>query len=564
MSNIAPNTDIQFFSDLGLSPDQENTFYFSSTALKDQYFDGLVLTAACIATVPTCSYVREHRNRVRVQIANETYPVQRLQGAAYMRYKNNGFGTKWFYAFVLEVEYINNITVEVTFQIDPIMTWMGTYTLGRCLVEREHTASDNIGEHLIDEGVSTGVYVLNYIDNLTPYRPVLVVSTTADYDPEDPSAIELVDVDAKAYYGNMLSGCTYKVFPIYSSSTAVEDAIAFIDRVVLDTKQDSLVSMRIVPDYCAPNENGMLIASDLTVASGGTASSTYTMTSLAGYVPKNNKMFSYPYITYEVINGEGGAAEYRPELFANPLIPSFMYRGVSFDVCEVMLAPQGYKRSGLSVVYDEALMMRDFPQASFPIDQYKAYIAQMTSGGGWLNVLGTVGTIAAGAAAAGGIGAAFATTEAAAAHALTSAATGAAISGAGEALKLMQDNIRYDALPSTVKGTANSNIMSAMGKKVFIGYHKSITAERAEAIDGYFTMYGYKVNQVKEVSCANRPHFTYVKTMGCNVHGALPASDARAIENAFNRGIRFWKTPTEIGDYSLDNAPDTQSEEVTP
>lgn len=561
MSIIQPNSNIQFFSDLGLSPDQENTFYFASTALKDAYFAGLTK----LASVASCSYVREHRNKIRVQLDDTVaYPLSVLQGAAYMRYQNTAFNSKWFYAFVTEVEYINNVTTEITFVIDPVMTYMGTYTLGECMVERETTASDGIGEHLIDEGLSTGIYVLNYIDNLTPYRPVLVISTTADYDPDDESAIALVDVDAKAYYGNMLSGCTYKVFPIYSSSTAVEDAIAFIDRVVQDTKQDSLVSMRIVPDYCAPTENGMLIASDLTVASGGTASSGYTMTSLAGYVPKNNKMFSYPYITYEVINGEGGAAEYRPELFANPLIPSFIYRGVSFDVCEVMLAPQGYKRSGLSIVYDEALMMRDFPQASFPIDQYKAYIAQMTSGGGWLNVLGTVGSIAAGAAVSGGIGAAFAATEAAATRALTSAATGAVISGAGEALKLMQDNIHYDAMPSTIKGASNTNIMSAMGKKMFIGYHKSITAERAAAIDGYFTMFGYKVNEVKTPSCNNRPYFTYVKTVGCNVHGNLPASDARAIEQAFNRGIRFWNTPTEIGNFSVDNSPAAEEEATTP
>ncbi|HAE24335.1 MAG TPA: hypothetical protein DCG33_03250, partial [Prevotellaceae bacterium] len=115
MAYIAPNSDIQFFPDIGLSPRQENTFYFVSTAAKDSYFDSLQRLGAA----QSCSYVRGSRGVVRVQI-----PIAQIYNAGYMRYRNASFEAKWFYAFVTEVEYINNETTEVSFVPDYIMTWM--------------------------------------------------------------------------------------------------------------------------------------------------------------------------------------------------------------------------------------------------------------------------------------------------------------------------------------------------------------------------------------------------------------------------------------------------------
>lgn len=543
LSYIAPNTDIQFFPDLGLSPSHENTFFFATIAAKDAYFGSLTP----LASAASCTYQRGTRGVMRVAISMAT-----LIGAGYCRFKNISFENKWFYAFVDRIEYVNNEVTEVYFTLDNIMTWMGSYTLGQCLVEREHTLSDNVGEHLIDEGLSVGDYVINNIDTITPFHPVLIISTTADRDPTDPSATDLVNVKGKSYYGNMISGSAYKIYDIGSSSTNVQAAFSFIEELIEQNKKDAIISIRIVPAFCAPVDNGQAIASPLTVASGGTFASQYTIASLDGYIPSNKKMFSYPFITYEVINGEGGAAEYRPELFDTPLTPSFTYRGVSFDICEVILVPQGYKKSGLNLVYDEALIMRDFPQASWNIDQYKAYVAQMTSGGGWLNVVGSVASGLLGAAS-GAMNSG--TIDIESTETTSSPAMPVVSSLVNTTIDLLQDHIYYSSLPAALKGTSNANIMAAMDAKSFIGYHKSIMSERARSIDRYFTMYGYKVNLVKTPSCNNRPHYTYVKTAGCIVHGSLPADAAREIESVFDAGVRFWITPSEIGDYTVNNAP---------
>ena len=524
MAYIAPNSDIQFFPDIGLSPRQENTFYFVSTAAKNSYFDSLQRLGAA----QSCSYVRGSRGVVRVQI-----PIAQIYNAGYMRYRNASFEAKWFYAFVTEVEYINNETTEVSFVPDYIMTWMGTYTLGQCMVEREHTLSDNIGEHLIDEGLSCGDYVINRMDTITPYSPRLVISSTIQSISENDGVVTSSESYGIRYRGYMLSGLCYHSFDI-STAAGVEAAISLLQLLIRNNEKDSIVSLRIVPAYCVPERIADGAVTGLSVNAGGTYGAA-AISQLDGYTPANNKLFSYPYISYEVINGEGGATEYRPELFANALQPSFIYRGVSFDNCEVALIPTGYRKSGLSQVYDEMLYMRSFPQASYQVSQYEAYIAQLTSGGGWLNaakgLLTNLGTAAQGNY------------------------TGAAAGILGQAFDLLKDIVKYDSMPPAIEGTSNANMMSALGNKSFIGYYKSILSERARSIDRYFTMYGYRVNVVKTPSCNNRPHWTYVKTRGCIVHGSLPASDAAQIEASFDNGIRFWINPAEIGNFSLNNAP---------
>jgi hypothetical protein len=91
--------------------------------------------------------------------------------------------------------------------------------------------------------------------------------------------------------------------------------------------------------------------------------------------------------------------------------------------------------------------------------------------------------------------------------------------------------------------------------KNFYFRQKCITKNYAMMIDSFFDMFGYAIKQHAVPNMNARPHWTYVKTKGCSVDGALPADDAQAIENIFNKGIRFWKNHNEIGNYGYDNSP---------
>ena len=77
-------------------------------------------------------------------------------------------------------------------------------------------------------------------------------------------------------------------------------------------------------------------------------------------------------------------------------------------------------------------------------------------------------------------------------------------------------------------------------------------------------MFGYSVKQLKVPNIKNpnaklRPHWNYIKTLSCVIHSAagkgLPAEDEEAIAKIYDKGITFWSTIGNIGDYSLDNSP---------
>ena len=74
-------------------------------------------------------------------------------------------------------------------------------------------------------------------------------------------------------------------------------------------------------------------------------------------------------------------------------------------------------------------------------------------------------------------------------------------------------------------------------------------------IDDFFTMYGYAVKAIGRINTHSRPHWNYVKTVGCCLTGSIPSDDVQRICSIYDRGITFWQSGNEVGNYSLDNRP---------
>lgn len=55
-------------------------------------------------------------------------------------YRNTNFNNKWFYAFIVNKEYISDNCTACTIQTDVFQTWMFDYTFKRSFVEREMIA----------------------------------------------------------------------------------------------------------------------------------------------------------------------------------------------------------------------------------------------------------------------------------------------------------------------------------------------------------------------------------------------------------------------------------------
>ena len=91
------------------------------------------------------------------------------------------------------------------------------------------------------------------------------------------------------------------------------------------------------------------------------------------------------------------------------------------------------------------------------------------------------------------------------------------------------------------------------GRNGFSFYKMSIKQEYAKIIDDFFSMYGYKVNEVKIPNVTGRQNWNYVKTIDCNLLGDIPQEDMQTIKNMFDNGITLWHNKDTFLDYSQNN-----------
>lgn len=140
------------------------------------------------------TYQRVNKGRLRVGIlADEIY------GYNYMMFRNVNYGSKWFYAFITNMEYVNDVTTEIYYEIDVMQTYHFDYQLMPSYVEREHSATDRVGEHLLPEPVELGLvacmktYEPDYFHNYSVVIAMAndVTTRTTWIDPHDMSEAEL-------------------------------------------------------------------------------------------------------------------------------------------------------------------------------------------------------------------------------------------------------------------------------------------------------------------------------------------------------------------------------------
>ena len=135
----------------------------------------------------------------------------------------------------------------------------------------------------------------------------------------------------------------------------------------------------------------------------------------------------------------------------------------------------------------------------------------------------------------------------------------AAVQGGLQIASVIQDAIHEDRVASLVPEQAMGNtnagdINYAMRKTGFTFQRMSIRAEYARMIDGYFSAYGYKVNEFKIPQFSSRRYWNYIRTINVNITGDIPQEDMDEIKSYFNTGITFWHDSSKYLDYSQNNA----------
>lgn len=529
-----PQSTIYVCSGVRLDSRYEHTIYFESETLQRAFFMGKV-----VKQFSTYSYIRKSWN-IRLQATLEDAITWN-----YLFFHNSENG-KWYYYFINQVEYVNEATVELTLEMDVMQTYLFDYALLPCFVERQHTESDEIGEHTLDEGLDLGELVINgsfeavkfdgttYKGSLTDLC-ILILSSV---NPATGSAVK------GTYMNNVYSGLG--VFAVSVDNHAKLSTM--LSNLAEDT--DAIVNIWMYPQCLVELEDGedWDDSENIIHPVAGCQDFEFPVDKnmeLDGYGPevRNKKLFTYPFNFLYCTNNNGNAGTFHYELFNTGDICTFGVSGAISPDGGAHISPQYY--NGEPWNWEAGITLNAYPSCAWNADVYKMWLALNQNQQG-LTMLNSGLSIAGGAIASIG---SLATGNVLGAG----AGVGGIISGASTIANLVAQKKDMELQPPQARGSHSSSVNVANSRNRFDFYFKSVKAEVAKVIDDYFDLYGYKINRVMVPKPLTRTFYTYTKTVGCKITGkngsGMCNEDLIKIESIFDNGITFWAEGNIVGDY---------------
>lgn len=138
--NISPNSWVRIIKNVPFLSNYQNVIQFSNSTEQQKYFENLPNMY-----FPSLTYVR---TTGKLKIAK---PREEVMQYNYMMYANTNFSNKIFYAFILNVEYVNPNTSLITFALDVWQTYQFDLDFRESFVEREHCQRyDSSGNPIIN------------------------------------------------------------------------------------------------------------------------------------------------------------------------------------------------------------------------------------------------------------------------------------------------------------------------------------------------------------------------------------------------------------------------------
>lgn len=520
-----------------LENDYKNTLTWSNLAAQTTYFNSLPNKV----NFTDYTYMKKDG---KIRVAS---PIDDIINYNYCYYNNVGFTTKRYYCFITRMEYVNENCTDVYIETDVFQTWYFQIKWNRCFVEREHVGDDTIGAHTIPEELETGEFTNH--DDKTKFgigscHAVVCVS-------EDPFR-----QDANYPYNvvnSIPSGLHYFVVGDFTSV----NFIGWLTDWASKKSDLSLIqSIFMVPDSMtgydesnksywsyALNEGGLSYAPYHKLSTKITGSFNLGDTTIAkpynnidGYVPRNNKLFVYPYNFMMVDNHGGVSEEFRYEDFTTDNCV-FTTKGDITPGCSIRTIPRNYKH--IDYNYSEGINALKLPIGSWEGDVYTNWLTQNS-----VNIATSVASDLGSIALGGGM----------LTNGMMIGGAGSVISGVTGIAGTMGTVYQHSRIPNQVYGNQNSgDVTFSDGESTFTMYRRTIKQEYARVIDSYFDMFGYKVNTVKVPNITGRSEWNFIKTIDCNVDGNIPQEDLETIKKACNTGITFWHNPANMYNYSLSN-----------
>lgn len=556
---ISPQTNL-FLLKNKLTLDYKNQLTFASKQAQFNYFHNLPKIE-----IDNISYIRKD------SIIRYPEHIDNLLEYNYCMYQNENYGNKWFYAFIVNMRYINDNMTEITIATDVFQTWQFDIQFKESFVEREmiNVADDIPGANLLNEGLETGEFKVGGTANFNELMPIAVIAYTRNpYDDgltnQQPSAL-----------GVQVNGIPNGMYFCVCSFYYLQGVLSSINN---SGHGDAIMTIFTIPAFALIGFNNWTLE-DITEGLGvmwwvvndikapkHTINLVSTPSSLDGYTPRNQKLRTYPFMYLGFNPTNGNSKIYRYEDFQNgtPIFDMYSEINQNPTICFI---PQNYRGSNGDGMSD-LVTLQGYPTLGWITEYYNTWLAQNSN---IINLkmereqmnyeynvagqkAGQVGQVV------GAVGSGISGNYGAAAQSGFNVGIEQGMMGQTEMnhfyniYDMMAQKEKQAMLPNqgSLAGS-NATLLGydLMDNNIFTRY--TIKRQYAERIDKFFDMFGYMTNKIKIPNLNNRPKWNYIKTEGANILGNIPQLDLQLIKNMFDNGVTLWHDTTTFLDYSQNN-----------
>ena len=585
---VAPETEIYLLK-TPLQIDELQQMDFATATAQATYFQSCPSLALMNAT-----YQRENDTMY------VNFNIEAIRSYNYVMYKNKQYSNKWFYAFIVGMQYESNTCTAIQIKTDVFQTYMFEYELKRSYVKRETVSDDTFGKHLIREDVDTGDYVLNRSKNKFVEVADTTPSTTTTSTSTTPLIVvqcsEKVGVLRSSYHhtdpeiadsrimGSIPQGAYYYFFdnlPLGQYGAGYDDFVRFRNHLDSIGKGNAILNMFLIPRFCVYQATARALfmydkngsESDVRIQCYQPYAGTYGVssfgnqdyarpTTFGSYTPVNNKLFTSQFNYFMVSNFAGTALTFNWEDFKSVIngnieTPVFQLTGVVSATSAFALYPANSIKSSLDSnnekVSAEFIAGQQLPTLSWDSDYYLNWVAQ---NGKKIEMKQKDYLVS-------GVGDAFQSAGQAFSHtgSIPTALAYAGISAISTKLgyenlvdQINEEKRQADLVPNSVQGNLNAGDMGFALNSVGFGFFNyQVREDVARKVDRYLSMFGYRVNEIKTPNTKTRKYWNFLQTIDINLEGDIPQEALQELKQIYNAGITIWHDPTHFLDYTLTN-----------
>ena len=519
---------------------------------------GLILSTFMYMQTNNYTYIRQDTD-IRVP-----YNADDLYGINYCMYQNNGM---WFCAFVNTITYVANNTALLHLEEDIWHTWGGNATIKGCFVEREHASGDGLGQHRAAEPAMTLESVVVDEQDFNLFSPdTVIVGTNAIphlksgvsgniFGSHTEDDFDGSDAVAGGFYGYLYSGAKYYAF----DSSQGANLMNFLANLNKCGAAESICCMFMVPSVTI-TRSGFEVTGIGTSHRDGSITAPQTLG--GGYAPRNKKCLTYPYAYVTISDYNGGEMDLKYEDCNTWGAVDYRINQALDSAAASIFTARNHM--GQSLDMSHMMPLAQNPQCSWVYEAYQNWAAQNANVLTVKHTHNTFGVLAGilmtgvgaaligsgwGAPIGGPLGTAGVTTLSAG---LMATGFGTAMSAGWNEASNLAEIEAQKKVPNHTVGSCSANTLVGIGRGEG-GYRcMALEMHSAQRLDMFFDVFGYQTDLHKVPNLTGRPSWNYVKTLGANIQGSIPADRLRVMCDRMDRGMTFWHS-SDVGNYALGN-----------